>query len=70
VDIEGFTFGSGADHFGELRCQLHHVDRVATARQGKRVAPGSRPDFEHPMRRGIGGFLGQRPYASVGFGAE
>ena len=64
------AFGVGADHVGELRGQLDHVDGVAAPGQGQRVASGSRADIEHPMRRGIGRFVGQRPHTGVGFGTE
>ena len=68
--VERFPFGVGANHVGELRGHLHHVDRVATPCQGQGVAARSCADIEHPIRRGIGCFGRQRPHASIRFGTE
>ena len=68
--VEQFPCGFGADHVGELRGHLDHVDRMATSRQGQSVAASSCADIEHPISRGIGCFVGQRPHASIRFGTE
>ncbi|CNV63183.1 Uncharacterised protein [Mycobacterium tuberculosis] len=68
--VEGISFGVGANDVGELRGHLHHVDRVSAPCQRQGVTPGSGANFEHPMRRRIGCFVGQRPHTCVWFGTE
>ncbi len=70
TDVHRIPFGFTANDVGELTGQLDRVDRAAAPGQGERISAGTGADVEHPARAGIGGFVGQRPHACVGLGAE